>query len=87
MTWTMTATSVCLRMTTNKKCETVFKILVVLGLFSMSGYYILEAMDDWEASPTITLTSWSPLKGMKFPALTVCPVQDSRLTPFYVIPD
>ncbi len=60
------------------KFSAVFYLLVEIGLLLGASYYIKEAVEGWEASPTITLTSWKPLKSMKFPAMTVCPVQDSR---------
>ncbi len=57
-----------------------FKILLVFLLFAMSAFYTNEAMISWEESPTVTSASWMPLKDMPFPALTICPLQDSRWT-------
>ena len=60
------------------KCGLAVKTLIILGLIGISAYYTNQAILDWKESPTVTSASWVPLRRMKFPALTICPVQDSR---------
>ncbi len=38
----------------------------------------MQALEGWEQSPTSTSTSAIPLREFEFPAITVCPVEDSR---------
>ncbi len=54
------------------------KLLIVLGLITISGYFTLEAFKSWEDNPTMTSASWLPLRRFPMPAITVCPEQNSK---------
>ncbi len=57
----------------------------IVVLFGMATYFTLEAIHEWNRHPTVTISSWTPLKDMEFPAITVCPLQDARWRGFLEI--
>ena len=55
------------------------KVLVVLAFLALAAYFVNEAFESWDKSPSSTSISSVPIQAIPFPAaLTICPEHDSR---------
>ena len=68
-----------------KVLENLLESAGFLALFGMATYFTLEAIQEWNTYPTVTISSWTPLKDLEFPAITVCPLHDARWRGFLEI--
>ena len=86
-TWTDTFQKFCrsstihgtyfLAETSNRYAKFMWGLVVVISI-AIAGMIIQYSYDSWETSPDITSVRQIPIEKVQFPAVTICPIDDTR---------
>ena len=52
-------------------------VTVILGIF-MAGWIIKNSFSAWEEHPVVTSVMQKSIEEINFPAITICPLDDTR---------
>ena len=63
----------------NSKYTRIFWTVIIVTVFSLTSFLIIESIHDWEKHQTITTLKSiaTPIQEVQFPTITVCPHEDT----------